>query len=351
MSGMQTLAVRIAERLTRETPHEFVLGLPNEEYHKNAPGISNSLLKEIDPTPQHLLGYLWERELEAEAAAAEAERTGEPVVSDSERIEHFLVGSLVHQMTLEPDSPLPKLVTPPQEYPSVDGYPKDWNWNAKYCKQWRAEERRKGNIVLTQKAYDQARGCVRGIIRHPIAAALLRRGNAEVSAFAPWVCGHKTTRRTRMDWLPDADCIVDIKTVLRGGAERGAFQKTCMDYGYGEQAAYYLDVYDSVRDYAGQVLGDWPYRTAQGAAPAAGINPDSVFRKRTKFVFIVVEKEPPYACNVFFMENDFIERGRERYISRLTQAAEACATGFWPGYGTEWIPLPLPAWARSREVV
>jgi len=339
--SMQALHTRIIGAGAHEG---FLLGLPNEEYHRESCGISNSMLKQMDPTPRHLIGYLEERERRAKEDAAEAERTGEPVVSDSEKIEHFLVGSLVHHALLTPDEPMPRLVCPPAEYPSEDGYPKNWNWNAKYCKRWRADQRRAGRIVLSHDAYRQAQGCVQSVCSHPKAVRYLRQGIGEVSGFARWTLGWSLMRRFRLDWLPPGKALVDVKTVPKGGADPEEFAKIMVNFGYDQQAAYYLDAFN---DLVGLVTnGNALVRTREisGEAPTALLT-----QRKETFVFIVVEKEPPYACAVYYVANEVLERGRRIYTDRLQAAAEACHTGNWPSYTIDMQCIGLPGHIRRKE--
>lgn len=317
----------------------FVIGLPNEEYHRGGAGISNSMLKQMDPTPSHLIGHLYQKALARAEAEAEAEKTGEPVVSDTESIEHFLVGSLVHHAILTPAEPLKGLVTPPAEYPSEDGYPKNWNWNAKYCKTWRSNQRRAGRIVLSNAAFTQAHECVQAILRQPRALAMLRHGIGEVSGFARWTLGHQIMRRIRLDWLPRGNALVDIKTVPAGGASPEEFAKIMVNFGYDQQAAFYLDTFN---DLVGQ-------NALVTTREMGGTIDHNLFTRRDTFVFIVVEKEPPYPVAIYYVANEVLERGRRIYTERLAAAAEACHTGVWPGYPMEPQLLGLPRFARRQE--
>lgn len=340
----ERMAALHARIIGADAQQGFLLGLPNDEYHRDGAGISNSMLKQMDPTPRHLIGYLDERDRKAAEAQAEAERTGEPVVSDSETIEHFLVGSLVHHALLTPDEPLKGLVCPPAEYPSEEGYPKNWNWNAKFCKRWRADQRRAGKIVLSHDAYRTAQGCVQAVCSHPKAVRFLRQGIGEVSGFARWTLGWTLMRRFRLDWLPPGPCLVDVKTVPGGGADPEEFSRTMVKFGYDQQAAYYLDAFNDLVDLVTRGNALVRTREIDGDRPTVLLT-----QRKRQFVFIVVEKEPPYSVAVYYCADEVIERGRKLYIDRLTAAAEACHTNNWPTYPMDMQCIGLPGHIRRKE--
>lgn len=64
-----------------------------------------------------------------------------------------------------------------------------------------------------------------------------------------------------------------------------------------------------------------------------------------KFVFVAVEKEPPYAVAVYELEEDALQLGRDDYQKHLAQYAECVKTNRWPGYGDGMDYVSLPSWA------
>ena len=73
--------------------------LPAERYHR-APGVSNSMLKHLARSPAHLQEYLQH---------------------PTEQTRDMLMGSVVHQLLLEPDKPWDWAVRPP----GLDGRSKE----------------------------------------------------------------------------------------------------------------------------------------------------------------------------------------------------------------------------------
>lgn len=127
---------------------------------------------------------------------------------------------------------------------------------------------------------------------------------------------------------PDAmsECgslIVDLKTTM--DASPDAFARTAANFNYPLQAAYYVD-----------------------GLQAAGIaSPDAV----TSFVFLVVEKTPPYGVAVYTLPEDAIELGRNQYQSALSTYEDAVATNIWGGYSAAYQieTLNLPRWAFRTD--
>lgn len=119
---------------------------------------------------------------------------------------------------------------------------------------------------------------------------------------------------------PDAmgnGVIIDLKT--SADARPREFAKTAANFNYDAQAAYYLDGL-----------------TSNGLAPEGAT-----------FVFIVVEKLPPYGVAVYALDADAMENGRRKYRSALETYASCRTTNAWPAYNEakSITSLSLPRWA------
>ena len=151
---------------------------------------------------------------------------------------------------------------------------------------------------------------------HPTAAELLRGpGVNEVSAV--WrdedtgvVCKGRLDRLTTVGgW----SMIVDLKTTK--SAMRHSFSKDLYNYQYHQQAAMYLD-----------------------GCYALAPHP-------RKYVFIAVEKEPPFLVATMELEDDAIDLGRDEYKKHLRMYADCLQSGRWPGYDEGISYVSLPHWA------
>lgn len=284
-------------------------GLPSETYHQ-APGVSNSMLQHMDP-PARLPAYLTE---------------------PREVTEFMIMGTLVHSMILEPDKPLPKIILQPDTYPAPPdsslvkakkvnvGDPIDWNNNSKYCKRWHAEAEEAGLIVLTEKRRDSLIGMVKAVSTHPSARSLLMNCETEVSVFQNWTRGAGTIlRKGRMDIVPiGSNTLADVKTCDDASPEE--FAKKLAD-GYANQAAYYLDLWNET-------------------------NPHD---QREVFVFIAVERKPPYLVSCHIVGHRTIRYCRGVNQQRLATYLECSQTKYWPGYPTEFKTLEMSKWAFKGE--
>ena len=120
--------------------------------------------------------------------------------------------------------------------------------------------------------------------------------------------------KIRPDKLPGNGICVDIKTTDDASPE--GFSKSCANYGYHIQAAFYLE----------------------GLTRITGEQHDT-------FVFIAVEKTPPYGIGVYYASHDFIAKGRELMGKALDIYSECLKTNLWPCYSAEAKELNLPRWA------
>ena len=265
--------------------------LDSRDYHA-LPGASASRLRKLwQSTPAHLKAEM-----------------DSPKESDALKL-----GTLAHHVILEPDKPIPNLVTPPDEY--APG--KKWTYAATACKEWRASQERAGNTVLTADEYDSLFGMVRSIAEHSMAASTLECGRSELTCLV-----HDSTNnidvRCRLDFVPDGrDFLVDFKTAQ--SASEHDFERHAFTLGYHIQAALYLDVWNAL----------------------AGSDD-----RRTGFRFVAVEKAPPYAVNVFDASPEFISRGRADYKRALATFARCVAEDHWPAYSPDVKPLGLPRFAE-----
>lgn len=127
--------------------------------------------------------------------------------------------------------------------------------------------------------------------------------------------------RTRIDLLQPALRVpVDLKTAV--DARPVAFTKAALTHGYHIQAAW----------------------TLRGLKAVTG-------HEHETFIFLVQEKEEPYAIQVYEALPEFLEYGNMRINDVLPRYAECLHTNVWPGYDPALKPLPLPAWITEQEQI
>ncbi len=158
------------------------------------------------------------------------------------------------------------------------------------------------HTILTQADLETIEGMYNAVAFHPFASKLLTEGRSEISVL--WTDEETGLDcKCRPDRIPDGDhgVIVDVKTV-RDASEYG-FQKSVVNYGYARQAGMYTEGYNSV---------------CSGKVDA--------------FVFICVEKEPPYRTEVYVLDDDFVEWGRNEFHRLLNIEKECRQKEFYPHY-------------------
>jgi hypothetical protein len=215
-----------------------------------------------------------------------------------------------------------------------------------------------GKIILSRDHLDDVERVVEAVWANADAAGLLTGGYAEQSIFAMMNVPSSAMDTTGLTidnatglpidpmtgWLVSPDgtfinaetgeviqhltkCQLDYVNWNRGyildlksseDASETAFAKSCANYRYPVQNAWYNDVLD---------------------ASPFGYHPPN-------WAFLVFEKEPPYALGIHFLDEVDIARGRiasERDFMRIAQHRHA---NYWPDYGMSRKPLHLPGWMK-----
>lgn len=261
----------------------------NDEYHAG-PGISKSHLDAINAgSPRHY----WHKYLN-------------PNRKPNEPTDAMLIGSAVHAAILEPDDFKNQVV----ESPGFDRRSKTGKAEYEAFKKEHA-----GKIVLAPEDFQNCANIRDAVHTHPVAGGLLRGGRAEQSFYA---IDNETGEliKCRTDYIHDSGAmIVDLKTTE--DASPDGFGKSSANFRYPVQTAWYHRVLDSV-------YGEHP----------------------EQWVFLAVEKKPPYAIGIYFMEHDLVTRAAIAAQRDLMRIIEHKRAGVWPDYGMEPQPLAVPAWAK-----
>ncbi len=220
------------------------------------------------------------------------------------------LGSAVHCAVLEPGAFENRYVQMPKHIDRSTKAGKD-----KYAEFLAAHD---GKHILGVEDMDLCLSVADAVRSHPRAAALLSAGQPEVSAL--WSDDEFSVRcRARFDWITPDGLLLDLKTTA-DASQRG-FAKSCANFRYHVQAAWYLD----------------GYQAATGDLPLG-------------FVFIAVEKNPPYAIALYELDAEAIDLGRALARRDLSRYANAREFDTWPGYAESIQPLSLPRWALNAEI-
>lgn len=266
--------------------------MENADYHSH-PAVSKSHLDQIARSPLHY----WARFLDPNRVVPE------PTAA-------MAIGSAVHTHVLEMQKWDATYTVAP------DGLDRRTKEGKAAWAQFEAES--VGRTVLSRADADLVMQIGRAVYSHPAAAMLLQLpGKAETT----WMWTDEATGlkcKCRPDWLTDdGGLIVDLKTTE--DASPAGFRKSIANWRYFVQASWYLD----------------------GVQAATGRRPE-------QFIFICVEKKPPYAVAVYAADAEMIEAGAKQARLDLDKLALCKAADHWPGYSEQIELISLPAWMRPR---
>ena len=180
--------------------------------------------------------------------------------------------------------------------------------------------------ILTPEQWDQVHRMRDAIMNHPAAGGVLTSGK---------------------------NVVVDLKTTEDASLE--GFGRSIASYRYDVQHPYYLD---GLREAMRQGNVQAP---EHGAAELSAYwidketgvlcrcRPDFWRGEPKHFVFIAVEKKPPYGVGVYVLDSESVEIGRAQYRLDLQRYAECERTNVWPGYGDKIQTISVPAWHANKN--
>lgn len=295
-------AKQILEILPKIGVHDDI---PEERYHSSQ-GISKHGLDLINQSPLH---YRTHRTEETKA---------------------LIYGGAFHCLVLEPNLFDEKYV--------VNRLYKDFR--SKKAQNYRDAVNRCGYRMISIDEFDHMNKMRDAIRKHSRASILLDpdSGAAEQSAY--WIDNNRdiwasaprnmfdadfdfqpTGRlcRCRPDFVNYANnIIIDLKTAQCAGLSD--FSRAVDRFRYHVQAAYYLD----------------------------GFRQLDFFMKA--FVFVAIEKEPPYGIGIYPLSIPALQTGRELYQRDLMTYHNCMTTNEWPCYPEEMREIDLPRYAKYVDV-
>lgn len=254
--------------------------IPSEKYH-SLPHVSRSQLLKLRKTPLHY----W---YEYESGLAKTE----------ESKEHFVFGSAFHTAILEPHLFHKEYVVSPK----FDRRTKQGKIDAEF---WNIEHQ--GKQSLDQEQYDKIIAMNKVVQASDQAMTIINNAKIEQSFF--WKDEETAVGvKARPDiWQPTV--IGDLKSSM--DASQYTFEKSIYTYGYHIQAAMIREAH--------QIL----------------------FEKDIEdFVYIVIEKEPPYAMAIYILDESALIKGADDYKKLLFRLAECRYNKLWPGYPSAIVKLP-----------
>ena len=273
--------------MQQEVYKEGVYDISNEQYHASN-GISRSMLMEFKRSPYHY----WYKYISGMCPKEDAT----PAMN---------LGNAVHTLTLEEHKFDEEFFICHQETkPRKDTAPYE-----------KLLLEANGKIILTKKEYLQAALMAKSIKSDECAAQLLDGCLIERSIYFT----HESTGllvKARPDaWSGGIVC--DLKTTA--DAREHKFQSSAMSYGYFIQAAIIKSALRSV-----DIIMD-------------------------DFVFICIEKEPPFAVGSYIVTPDAMSYGETQFDSLMKGLKQCMDSNKWPSYGIK--DLDVPGYAQYDEVM
>lgn len=269
--------------MERKVYQPGIYDITNEEYHKSA-GISRSGLWELKKSPYHYQQrYLVDS-------------------PKSEPTPDMILGSLVHKMVLEYNKIWEDFVLKP------DDINRRTNAGKIEYNLWLSANSSK--MIITQEQYDLAHRMMDSVLSDKTANQLLGDCDMEKSIYFEHL---GVTCKARPDAMKDG-LLIDLKTT--NDASYRSFQRSSVDCGYFLQAA--------MQKQALKALGH-PF---------------------DNFIFIAVEKKPPFAVVIYIMDDEAIDFGEYQFNLLLQKYMQCYETNFWPSYTCK--KLLIPSWAYTE---
>lgn len=273
--------------------------IENEKYHADTSRIGKSGLDLINRSPAHY----WAQYLDPNRVRKEPTPTQ-------------ITGTIIHTAILEFDEFLKRyfLLDDAKIVREIGG----GNPRAtKKYKEWKSEQlqENEGRQQISKDDYEIAMRSRDAVLAHGAASELITDGIAEDRIdFTEPETGVKC--KIKPDWRRNDEIIVDVKSTL--DASPYGFAKSIANYRYDVQAALYSD----------------------GLEYGLGANCEG-------FIFVAVEKEPPFAVGCYYIQPEMIQLAREKYLRNLETYKKCLETGIWPAYGQGIQLIELPGWAKK----
>lgn len=242
-----------------------------EQGYRKHPAISRSELFKISESPEKFKYY--------------REHPEEPTPA-------LVFGQLFHAMALTPETVWEQFAV----MPNVDRRTKS---GKEAFAEFEAQA--EGKTVVSVDMVEQATAMCEALNKNEFVNKLLKGEKEKPFFWVDEMTGEECKCRT--DVLTEVGknlLIVDLKST--DNAETEAFMRSAIKYGYDLQSAMY----------------------SEGVKANTGREP--------LFVFIAIEKKPPYAINILQSDKLFIKRGYDVFRELLGIYSECKKTGIWWGY-------------------
>lgn len=223
----------------------------------------------------------------------------------------LIFGQAFHKLALQPESFEDDFAVSPQ----LDRRTKEGKdaW-AEFC------EYSVGKTVISAEDYQKISEMCSSLYHTPFIKKLLSGEKEKAFFWTDDLTGEECKCRADcISSVGNVDIVSDLKSASKGDLEH--FTRDAVNYGYDFQAGMYTE----------------------GVKKCTG--------KGYSFVFIVVEKDPPYAVNVLQADALFVKRGKDIFRELIGIYHDCKTSGDWYGYLGKYNvinSLSLPAWLAKE---
>lgn len=282
-----------AAKAAADDGRSIIYNLPDVMYHGTPALISKGGLDKVARTPLH-----WRY-------------NAAPQDEDAPDSDAFLIGKAFHALGLEEHTFRQRYVKLP-DFGTMQS-----SRNRALRDDWIRDEGQ-DRIPLKESQWDRVHAMRDALHRHPAARKLMARGTPEVTA--TWRDPHTELMcKSRADWLyAEGEIFVDLKSARDASPE--LWRREAALRRYHVQDTFYSRAFEE-----------------------NGLH-------ISNFVFIVVEKEPPYATGVYQLDDTARLKGEQLYMRELELLRKCMETDNWPAYSDKVVDMRLPAYATADDV-
>lgn len=231
------------------------------------------------------------------------------------RIPSVEFGSLFDCLLLQDDKFEEYYMIAPPTYRTSKGETKNWTWKSSTCRDWRQLQEENGFLVCSEEDLIDARAALKALLNHPgmgkRTERLIEGSQHQVFVIAEYKdedTGMIVPVKCLTDIVPGPEdrefgtSLVDLKTAR--SAEPRSWAKAVFESNYHVQAAINLDCHNAVTD------------TVQ----------------RDMFRHLIVENFKPWEPAGRWLTHEYIDLGRQKYLSALKTYCRCVAENKWPSY-------------------
>jgi exodeoxyribonuclease VIII len=263
--------------------NDFILDLDNEKYHGMTEWLSKSGADLIDRAPR----LYYERVI---------------LGNKPDPTKALIDGKKAHSYILEPEKLPDRYILLPDDF---SPYTKEGKERIRKIQEAQLEP-------IKREEHEVFQGMADAVRNHPLVGPIIHTAIIEASIFwRDFTTGVKC--KCRPDIMSfDLKLLADVKTA--SDASLNGFRKSIANFRYHCQAAHYLSG-------ARTVSADFD-----------------------TFLFIAVEKTPPYLVAVYELDPEGLKRGYDQITLNYRKYQSCLETNEWPGYGEDVYLIDVPSW-------